>query len=109
LSGSPSSPSTFENRKWLLIATIDNWKKCLENKSWGVKERYKNTIQRMKVGDEFLVHLTQNKTAGLCKVTREYYYDTQPTCGKGTGKRTLYLCVSPTPELDRDGINYVNR
>ena len=37
----------------------------------------------MKVDDEFIVHLTDNKTAGICKVTREYYYDTQPTWGDG--------------------------
>ena len=76
-------PFASGNRKWLLVATNNNWKKCLENKSWGVKERYKHTIQRMNVGDEFLVHLTDNKTAGICKVTREYYYDTQPIWGDG--------------------------
>jgi predicted RNA-binding protein len=78
LSENSSLPSISGNRKWLLVATNENWKKCLEIKSWGVKERYKHTIQRMKVGDDFLVHLTENKTAGICKVTREYYYDTHP-------------------------------
>lgn len=55
----------------------------MESRLWGVKERYKNTIQRIKIGDKFLVHLTDNKTAGICKVTREYYYDAQPTWGNG--------------------------
>jgi len=72
-----------ENGKWLLVATTDNWKKCLESKSWGVKERYKRTIQRMRVGDEFLVHITGNRTAGICEVTREYYYDNHPTWDDG--------------------------
>lgn len=32
-------------------------------------------MQRMKVGDQILIHLTENKTAGICKVTREYFED----------------------------------
>ena len=63
LSENPS-PSTPKIRKWLLVATDVNWKKCLESKSWGINKRYKNTIQRMKVGDEFLAHLTDNKDSG---------------------------------------------
>jgi predicted RNA-binding protein len=83
LSGNQSASPPSTSGKWLLVATSDNWKKCLQSKSWGVKEKYKHTIQRMKVDDEFIVHLTENKTAGICKVTREYYYDTQPTWGDG--------------------------
>lgn len=67
--------SPLENQKWLLVASADNWKNCLKSKSWGVKEGSKLTIQRMKVGNEFLVHITGNRTAGICKVTKEYYFD----------------------------------
>ena len=49
-------------------STDVNWKKCLESKWWEIKKRYKNTIQKMKVGDEFLADLTDNRTAGICKV-----------------------------------------
>ena len=32
-------------------------------------------MQRMKIGDQILIHLTENKTAGICKIVREYFED----------------------------------
>lgn len=61
--------------QWLFVVTPENWQRCLESRTWGVKDRYKTTMQRMKTGDEILIHLTENKTAGICKVTREYFED----------------------------------
>jgi predicted RNA-binding protein len=61
--------------KWLFVATPENWQRCLEKRTWGVKERYKTALQRIKTGDQILIHLTENKTAGICKVVREYFED----------------------------------
>ena len=61
--------------KWLFVATPENWQRCLESRTWGVKDRYKTAMQRMKVGDQILIHLTKNKTAGICKIVREYFED----------------------------------
>jgi MoxR-like ATPase len=32
-------------------------------------------MQRMKIGDQILIHLIKNKSAGICKVVREYFED----------------------------------
>jgi predicted RNA-binding protein len=32
-------------------------------------------MQRIKIRDQILIHLTENKTAGICKVARDYYKD----------------------------------
>jgi predicted RNA-binding protein len=61
--------------KWLLVATPENWQRCLENRIWGFKDRYKTAIQRIKIDDQILIHLTENKTAGICKVVKEYFED----------------------------------
>ena len=61
--------------KWLFVAAAENWHKCLENRTWGAKDRYKSTMQRVKIGDQILIHLTENRTAGICKVVREYFED----------------------------------
>jgi predicted RNA-binding protein len=61
--------------KWLFVATPENWQRCLESRTWGVKDRYKTAKQRMKIGDQILIHLTENKTAGICKIVREYFED----------------------------------
>jgi hypothetical protein len=37
------------------------------------KKDIKQRCKKMKIGDQILIHLTGNKTAGICKVIREYF------------------------------------
>ena len=60
------------NSKWLFVATPENWQRCLECRTYGAKDRYNTAIQRIKSGDEILIHQTENKTAGICRVVRKY-------------------------------------
>jgi len=46
---------------WLCIANEENWKVIKKRNVWGVPERYKNTIARVKPGDKLLVYLKQEK------------------------------------------------
>jgi len=42
---------------WLCITTEENWKIIRENNIWGVPERHKNTITRVKPWDKCLIYV----------------------------------------------------
>ena len=44
---------------WLCITNEDNWKVIKHKKVWGVAERHKNTINKVKVGDKLLIYEIQ--------------------------------------------------
>ncbi|RSN73417.1 EVE domain-containing protein [Candidatus Methanodesulfokora washburnensis] len=44
---------------WLCITTEENWKIIKEKNIWGVPERHKNTISRVKPGDLLLIYVKQ--------------------------------------------------
>ncbi len=55
---------------WLCITNEDNWKVIREKKVWGVPERHKNTIARVKPGDKLLIYLRQEKIGEEVKPSR---------------------------------------
>ncbi len=46
---------------WLCITTGENWKVIKEKNVWGVSERHKNTIAKVKPGDKLLIYLKQER------------------------------------------------
>jgi predicted RNA-binding protein len=46
---------------WLCITTEDNWKIIRDKNIWGVPERHKNTISKVKPGDKLLIYVKQER------------------------------------------------
>ena len=46
---------------WLCVTTSDNWKVIKQKNVWGVPERHKNTIAKVKPGDKLLIYLKQER------------------------------------------------
>jgi len=46
---------------WLCITNEENWKVIRERNVWGVPERHKNTIAKVKPGDKLLIYLKQER------------------------------------------------
>jgi len=46
---------------WLCITTEENWNVIKQKNVWGVPERHKNTIARVKPGDKLLIYLKQER------------------------------------------------
>jgi len=46
---------------WLCITTETNWKIIKDRNVWGVPARHKNTISRVKPGDNMLIYLKQER------------------------------------------------
>jgi predicted RNA-binding protein len=44
---------------WLCITTQENWEIIKEKNVWGVPERHKNAISRVKPGDLLLIYVKQ--------------------------------------------------
>lgn len=44
---------------WLCITDEENWKVIREENVWGVPERHRNTIAKVKPGDKLLIYLKQ--------------------------------------------------
>ena len=42
---------------WLCITTEENWKIINQKNIWGVPERHKNTMAKVKPGDKILIYL----------------------------------------------------
>jgi predicted RNA-binding protein len=55
---------------WLCITNEDNWKVIREKNIWGVPERHKNTISKVKPGDKLLIYLRQEKIGEEIKPSR---------------------------------------
>lgn len=50
-----------ESRKWLAVTTEENWKKCLEDGTWGASDNRSKGLKKMKKGDEMLVYIRTMK------------------------------------------------
>ena len=37
---------------WLAVTSVDNWARCLAAATWGVKDRFANTLKQVAVGDD---------------------------------------------------------
>ena len=46
---------------WLCITNETNWKVIKEKNVWGVPERHKNTIMKVKPGDKLVIYLKQER------------------------------------------------
>ncbi|OYT33129.1 EVE domain-containing protein [Archaeoglobales archaeon ex4484_92] len=46
---------------WLCITNEENWKVIKEKNVWGVPERHKNTIAKVKPKDKLLIYLKQKR------------------------------------------------
>ena len=55
---------------WLCITNEENWKVIREKNIWGVPERHKNTIARVKPGDKLLIYVKQENIDGDVKPSR---------------------------------------
>lgn len=55
---------------WLCITNETNWKVIKERNVWGVPERHKNTIAKVKPGDKLVIYLKQEKVNDEVKEPR---------------------------------------
>ncbi|OYT33471.1 EVE domain-containing protein, partial [Archaeoglobales archaeon ex4484_92] len=46
---------------WLCVTTEENWMVIKKKNVWGVPERHKNTIERVKPGDKLLIYVKQRR------------------------------------------------
>jgi len=72
---------------WLAISTLENWRVVRERNLWGVANRYRNTLQKVCVGDHVLIYSMQsiqNKeiipsaVQAEYQVVSEFYEDVSP-------------------------------
>ncbi len=55
---------------WLCITNEDNWKVLKQKNVWGVPERHKNAIAKVKPGDKLLIYVKQEKVGDETKPSR---------------------------------------
>ncbi len=55
---------------WLCITTEENWRVIREKNIWGVPERHKNTIAKVKPGDKLLIYIKQERIKNVVKEPR---------------------------------------
>jgi len=55
---------------WLCITTEENWRVIREKNVWGVPERHKNTIAKVKQGDKLLIYIKQERIKDVVKESR---------------------------------------
>lgn len=65
----------YDAGKWLGVTSEDNWKQCIKHGLWGADANRLSQLMKVKLGDHLVVYLKEMKMAGICKVTREYFYD----------------------------------
>lgn len=70
---------------WLCITTEENWKVIKEKNIWGVQEKHRNTIAKVKPGDKCLIYVMSTKKddeivppriMGVYEVVSEVFKDT---------------------------------
>jgi predicted RNA-binding protein len=47
---------------WICITTEENWRVIKDKNVWGVAERHKNTISRVKPGDKLIIYVKQERS-----------------------------------------------
>ncbi|MBU7038560.1 MAG: EVE domain-containing protein [Theionarchaea archaeon] len=71
---------------WLCIANRENWKIVQQHKTWGVAERHRNTIARVKPGDHLLFYLVgetlfgqkrESAIGGEAEAASQVFHDTR--------------------------------
>jgi predicted RNA-binding protein len=93
---------------WLCITNEENWNVVKAKNIWGVAERHKNTIAKVKNGDKLLVYLKQEKIgdeikesriAGVFEAATEVFSDNTRIfkVPKGMGNETFPLRIKLKP------------
>ena len=71
---------------WLCITSRENWNVVQQQEVWGVAERHRNTIQKVKIGDHLLFYLMselkngqrlESALGGRAEVTSDVFRDTK--------------------------------
>ena len=60
---------------WLCVTNEENWPIIKEKLVWGVPEKRRNLIARVKPGDILVIYVKPKKIGGVFKVTSEPYED----------------------------------
>ena len=55
---------------WLCITNEDNWKVIKQKNIWGVQEKHRNTIAKVKPGDKLLIYVKQERDKDEVKEPR---------------------------------------
>lgn len=63
---------------WLAVTTAENWARCAATKTWGVTDRSANLLKGAQVDDDLLVYVVGMKCAGIFRVAKPYFFDTNP-------------------------------
>lgn len=93
---------------WLCITNEENWKVIKQKKVWGVPERHKNTIAKVKPGDKLFIYLKQEKVGDETRPSRivavyeaasEVFRDSSKIfkSPKGMGNETFPLRIKLKP------------
>ncbi len=93
---------------WLCITNKENWKVIKQKNIWGVPERHKNTIAKVKPGDKLLIYLKQErdkdtikepKIVAVYEAVSEVFKDSSKIfkTPKGMGNETFPLRVKLKP------------
>ncbi|AGK61391.1 Uncharacterized protein conserved in archaea [Archaeoglobus sulfaticallidus PM70-1] len=93
---------------WLCITNEENWKVIKEKNVWGVPERHKNTIAKVKPGDKLLIYLKQERIkddvkepriVGAYEATSEVFKDSKRVfkTPPGMGNETFPLRIKLKP------------
>ncbi len=93
---------------WICITTEDNWEVIKSKNIWGVPERHRNTIAKVKPGDRLLIYLKQERKENEIKEPRivaeyeavsEFFRDSSRIfrAPKGMGNETFPLRIQIRP------------
>lgn len=93
---------------WLCITNEENWNVVNAKNIWGVAERHRNTIAKVRTGDTLLMYLKQEKIndeikesriAGVFEAASAIYSDSKKIfeVPKGMGNETFPLRVTLKP------------
>jgi predicted RNA-binding protein len=94
--------------RWLAISNFDNWDGVRKTNTWGVANRHRNTVAKVKPGDTVLIYVSSriiNKEMlppsinGVYEVTSEVYEDETPifTTPKNQGNEKFPLRIKLKP------------
>lgn len=85
---------------WLCVTSEENWRVIRERNVWGVGEKFRKTIERVKPGDKFVFYVVQTKRGdeiipsrivGVFEAVSEPYRDgSRIFKSKSKGGETIY-------------------
>jgi len=74
-------------RYWICVTTQANWEVVRKHNVWGVSDRFRGTIERVRPGDRLIFYVMQTKMdkevipsriVGIFEATSEVYKDSTP-------------------------------